>query len=111
MANTFTRKVSRGIVNAYTSVGSYTVPASTESTLIGLTVANTYSVQIKVTISLYDGANDTIIVKDCDVAVGSTLVAVGGDQKIVLITGDSIRVKTDNAAHTCDVIVSLLEIT
>jgi hypothetical protein len=110
MAEVFTRKLSRSITNSWTSVGAYTVPASTSSTLIGLTIANTYSTAIAVDVSVYDGANNTYIVKGTTLNVGDTLVAVGGEQKIVLVTGDEIQVKTDNALHTCDVVLSLLEL-
>jgi len=110
MAEQFNRKVSRNIVNSFTAVGGYTVGAGNQTTLIGLTVSNTCGSLIKVDISLYDGANHNYIVKNCEIAVGSTLVAVGGDQKIVMVAGDSVQVKTDGASNTCDVIASMLEI-
>lgn len=111
MAEQFNRKVSRNIANSFTAIGGYTVGAGDQTTLIGLTIANTCGSLIKVDVSLNDGANHHYIVKDCEIAVGSTLVVVGGDQKIVMVTGDSIQVKTDNALNTCDVIASMLEIT
>lgn len=110
MANNFTRKVQRQVGTSLTSVGSYTVGANTQSTLIGLTVANITASNIVVDVALNDGTNDTYIVKNATVLPGGALVAVGGDQKIVLEPGDSIRVKSD-AATSADVVMSLLEIT
>lgn len=110
MANTFTRKVSRNIGTALTSVGAYTVGASTEVTVIGLTVSNTSASTVNIDVTLNDGANDTYIVKDAPVPVGGALVPIGGNQKIVLITGDSIKVNS-SAASSVDAVLSILEIT
>jgi hypothetical protein len=110
MANTFTRKVSRNIGTSLTAVGSYTVGASTQTTVIGLTVANTTSNPINVDVTLNDGANDTYLVKDAPVPAGGALVPIGGNQKIVMITGDSIKVNS-SAASSIDAVLSILEIT
>ena len=110
MANAFTRKVSRGVGTALTAVGSYTVGASTQTTVIGLTVANTSAATVNIDVTLNDGANDTYIVKDAPVPAGGALVPVGGNQKIVLITGDSIKVNS-SASSSIDAVLSILEIT
>jgi len=110
MANTFTRKLSRSIGTSLTAVGSYTVGASTDVTVIGLTVANTTASQVLVDAALNDGSNDTYIVKNAPVPAGSSLVIIGGDQKVVLTTNDSIKVKSDTATSV-DAVMSILEIT
>ena len=110
MANTFTRKTSRNIGTGATQVGSYTVAAATQTTIIGLTVCNTSAAAVTCDVYHYDGANTTYIVKGAPINVGGSLVAVGGDQKVVLITGDSIYVKS-SAATSLDVVMSILEIT
>ena len=110
MANTFLRKTSRNIGTSATTVGSYTVGASTATTVIGLTCANTTTAAITVDVQHNDGSNDTYIVKGATVPSGGSLVVVGGDQKGVLEAGDSVKV-TSSAATSCDVIMSILEIT
>jgi len=110
MANTFLRKTSRDIGTSATTVGSYTVGASTATTIIGLTCANTTTTAITVDVVHNDATNDTYMVKAATVPAGGSLVVVGGDQKVVLQTGDSIKV-TSSAATSCDVIMSILEIT
>ena len=110
MANTFLRKTSRSIGTSATTVGSYTVGASTATTVIGLTCANTTTTAITVDVTHNDGSNDTYIVKGATVPSGGSLVVVGGDQKVVLEAGDSVKV-TSSAASSCDVIMSILEIT
>ena len=108
MANTFKNAVSSAIGTSQTSV--YTVPASTTSTVIGLTVANIHTSAITVDVVVTDTSATTSVylVKAATVPVGGALVPVGGDQKIVLEATDIIKV-TSNTASSADVIVSVLE--
>ncbi|MEK9894995.1 MAG: hypothetical protein VW518_01030 [Burkholderiaceae bacterium] len=110
MANSFKRKLSRSIGTSLTAVGSYTVGASTETTVIGLVVSNTTASQVLVDATLNDGSNDTYLIKQAPVPSGGAIVIVGGDQKVVLETNDSIKVKSDTASSV-DVVMSILEIT
>ena len=110
MANSFKRKLQRDIGTALTAVGSYTVGASTEVTVIGLDLANTTASQILVDVTLNDGTNDTYLIKEAPIPSGGSLVVVSGDQKVVLETNDSIKVKSDTATSV-DAVMSILEIT
>ena len=109
MPNTFSRKVSRNIGSALTSVGSYTVGGGVQTTVIGLSVCNTTTSPVTVDVTVNDGTNDTYLVKGAGVGVGNALIPIGGDEKVVLITGDSVRVKS-SAATSLDVVMSILEI-
>lgn len=109
MANTFKRKLSQNVGTSLTAVGSYTVGSATQTTVIGLVVSNTTASAITVDCTLNNGATDTYIVKSAPVPVGGSLVVVGGQQKIVLETGDSIKVKS-SASSSADVVMSILEI-
>jgi len=111
MPNTFLRKLSRNVGVTPTTVGSYTVDSNTQTTLIGLTCANLTTTAVTADIVLNTSADsDYHIVKDATVPAGSSLVAVGGDQKVVMQLGDSIKV-TSSDSDSIDVIMSLLEIT
>ena len=44
------------------------------------------------------------------IAPGGALVPIGGDQKLVLITGDKVFVQS-SAASSIDAVLSILEIT
>jgi hypothetical protein len=109
MANTFKNRTLRAVGTSPVDVGAV-VGASTQTTLIGMTVANITSGVISVTATLHDGTNTTHIVKDAPIPTGGSLVLLGGDQKVVLMTGDKIIV-TSNTASSADVIMSFLEIT
>ena len=124
MANTFIRKTSKGIGTSYFQVGAnsagasqtgaYTVGGSTQTTVIGLSVSNvtTSAVDIDVALSatMANTTNDVSICTTIPIPSGSTIVLVGGDQKLVLTTGDLIKVKS-SASASLDVVMSMLEIT
>lgn len=110
MANTFNRKLSRNVGTSLTAIGSYTVGASTKTVVVGLVLCNTTGGTINVDCTLNDGTNDYYVIKNAPVTAGGSLVVVGGDQKIVLTTNDSIKVKSD-AASSLDATMSIMEIT
>ena len=111
MANTFKNYTKDGsAVAANTDMDVYTVPGGTSSTVIGLTVANITTSQITVDIKLITSSgDDTFILKAAPVPVGSGIVPIGGDQKLVMETGDILRV-ISSAANSADSTVSVLEI-
>lgn len=110
MANIFKRKLSNNIGATATQVGTYTVPAATTTVVIGLTVTNTSGSAISANVFINDGSSNTSIVTNGPISSGSSFVLVGGDQKIVLETNDSIYVQS-SAASSIDVVMSIMEIT
>ena len=112
MANEFKTFSAQNIDTSSTGKTTlYTCPANTETTIIGLNIANILSVSITVTVELLDGGSTiTHIVKDAIVPVGSSLVAVGGPQKIVMNATDVLKVY-GSQANCCDAVLSVLEIT
>ena len=114
MANSFKSKTDTAIGTSAATL--YTCPAATETTIIGLTVANIVTSQIVIDVQLdasarTSGAEDSVyIIKDAPIPVGSSLVVVGGEQKVVMEPGDTLKV-TSNVLASADAIASLLEIT
>ena len=109
MANTF--KNAAAAATGTSEVSVYTVPSSTTTTVIGLTCANVTSTSpIYADIRVYDssGTAHYYVVKAAEIYTGSSLVAVGGDQKLVLETGDIIKIKSDTAS-SIDTIISVME--
>ncbi len=110
MPNNFSRRLSRNVGTSNATVGSYTVSAGIQTTVIGLTLSNKTASQIHANIRLIDNTTtSTSIVTTAPIPPGGTLVAVGGDQKLVLTAGDSISVQS-NVANSVDVVMSVLEI-
>ena len=108
MANTFTSYVNKDVGTSAATV--VTVGASTQTTIIGLAVANTSSSPITADAYITRSAVNYYLIKGATVPVGSSLVIVGGDQKTVMVTSDALKVVT-SAASSADVITSVLNIT
>ncbi len=115
MANAFLSEVKQNIA---TSAGTdvLTCGASTEITVIGLSVANTGTSQILIDVKLDASARTSgnlvsvFLVKSAPIPVGGSLVVVGGDQKVVMEPGDKITVISDTA-NSADCVLSHLDIT
>ena len=130
MANTFLRKTSKSVgvaandagwwqVGASSAgasqTGAYTVTGSGKTTtVIGLSITNVTgsSVDVDVAISdtMDDITDDISLASSVPIPSGSVLVLVGGDQKLNMVTGDLIKVKS-SATASLDVCMSVLEIT
>ena len=127
MANTFKNKTSKGVGTSFFHIGSanpisgggdqtgaYTVAASTQTTVIGLSVSNITGSSVDVDVQLSSNAgsetSDIRIVKGIPIPSGSTVVLIGGDQKLVMETGNLLKIKS-SAASSLDVVMSILEIT
>lgn len=110
MANTFTRKLSQNVGTTATAIGAYTVAANTTVVVVGLTVTNKTGSSITANVFINDGAANTYVSANAPISSGSSLVAVGGDQKLVLITGDKVYVES-SASSSIDAVLSILEIT
>ena len=109
MANTFKIKTDTAVGTSAATI--YTCPSATQTTIIWLSVANIVASQITVDVQLENNDGDNIyLVKAAPVPVGSALVVVGGDQKVVMEASDVLKVTT-NTASSGDVALSILEIT
>jgi len=108
MAGTFTSYVVRNVGTSASTV--MTVAAATTTTVIGLSVANTSAADITISVYVTRSAVDYYVIKTALVPAGSTFILSGGDQKLVAITGDALKV-VSSAATSADVIASVLELT
>ena len=129
MANTFLRKTSKSVgiaasdstwwqVGASTAgasqTGAYTVAASTTTTVIGFSITNVTSSSVDVDVAIgttmANVTTDVALASSVPIPSGSTLVLFGGDQKLNMVTGDLIKIKS-SANSSVDVVMSVLEIT
>ena len=107
MSNTFKNYFSKNVGTSAATV--YTCPSATQTTVIGLSVANTSASPITTDVYITSSAVDYYLIKSGVVPVGGSLVVVGGDQKVVLEAADVLKVVT-SAASSADVVASVLEI-
>jgi len=112
MANTFKLKTKASIGTSLTTV--YTVPTSTTTVVIGLTVANILgssvnaSAQIVTASTTGDNADDVYFIKDIPLPSGSAVEIMAGN-KINLEAGDIVKLKS-NTASALDASLSIMEI-
>lgn len=121
VSNTFNRYVRHHTTGLTpTSVMASVVPANTDMVVMGLIVSNTKSTPgdgltndpVVVDVMLYDNVstNDFYLIKGNQIPEGESMVAVGWDQKLVLKSGDNIKVASTANGETLDVALSVLEI-
>ena len=82
--------------------------ANSDDAIVGITVANVHSSQITVEVYINDGSNDIHIVKDAPIPAGGALQVLDGGAKIVMVSGDALKVKS-NTASSADVWVSVVD--
>lgn len=109
MANSFKLVTDTAVGTSAATV--YTCPSATETTIIGLSLANIISTSVTADVQVENNDGDNIyLVKDAPVPVGGALVVVGGEMKVVLNASDVLKV-TSSDASSVDVALSILEIT
>ena len=113
MANTFKLKNNAVMPSsAGTADTLYTVPSSTTTLIIGLTLANVHTSQVTVSVTIVDSSNSnetSHVVKDAPVPVGSSIEIMSGN-KIILEASDIIKVDC-SVADKISATMSIMEIT
>tara|TARA_B100000941_G_scaffold267774_1_gene223940 strand:+ start:846 stop:1199 length:354 start_codon:yes stop_codon:yes gene_type:complete len=116
MANTFKLKSKTNV--GVTTVGIYTVPSSTTTVVIGITLANTSGSGINVgvgvsraaegAVGLGTGHDDISLLKNTPIPQGSSLEVMQGN-KIVMEASDIFKVESD-VNNSLDVALTIMEI-
>ena len=105
MPNNFklkTKQTTASLVTMYTAT-------SVTTTVIGMTMANISASSVTASVKIIkDGGTDIFIIKDAPIAVGSSLVVVGGNQKVGLEADDAIQIAS-SVTQTVEVSLSILE--
>ena len=102
MANVFKNYIANGVGTSPTGLTC----SSGVITIIGMTIYNTTGANVKAT--SYIGAR--YVTYDSIIVPGATLVLIGGDQKVVLETGDSLLTYSD-VNSSLDIIISYMQTT
>ncbi|MGY8865289.1 MAG: hypothetical protein ACKVJK_06615 [Methylophagaceae bacterium] len=116
MANTFKLKTKTGVNGSALST-VYTVPSSTTTVIIGLTIANikgasiTGDVQIVTAATSGENGDNVYVVKDVPLPAGSSIEIMAGN-KLILNAGDIVKAGGSNSSGAdADIILSIMEIT
>lgn len=106
MAGNFKNYITNNVGPSNTAVYS---PSGVTSTVIGITMANLTGSPITAALFLKSGSANGFIVYSASIPNGGSMVPVGGEQKLVLESGDELYAWS-NTSSSMDVIVSALEI-
>ena len=116
MANTFKVKTNDAMPSsAGTPLTLYTVPSSTTTVIIGLTLCNVHSTSVTASVKLESNTSDTetnqtvFLVKDVSIPSGSSLELLSGG-KVVIQDTDVLKIDCSVSAKI-DATLSILEIT
>ena len=116
MANTFKVKTNGAMPSsAGTPLTLYTVPSSTTTVVIGLTLCNIHTGTVTADVQLVSDTSDTetnetvLLIKDVSIPAGSSLELLTGG-KVVLQTSDILKIDCSVSAKI-DATLSILEIT
>ena len=104
MAQDFERNIARNIGTTASTLRT----ANSDDALVGINLANTTASQILVDVIINDATNDHYIVKEAPIPAGSSLQVLDGGAKVVMQSGDILKIKSDTAS-SCDAWVSVVD--
>jgi len=94
MAQDFTRYKAR-----LTGTSAATLfTANSNDTIVGISVANVTTSSVLASVFINDGTNDFYLVKNAPIPSGSSLQVLDGGAKVVVQTGDVLKVVSDTAS-------------
>ncbi len=112
MANTF-KLVNNAVMSetADTTEALYTVPSSTTTIILGLTLCNVHTAQVSATVEIVDTSATvtSTVIKNAPIPVGGSLEIMSGN-KIVVETTDVVKVSS-SVADKISATMSIMEIT
>ena len=82
--------------------------ANSYDTIVGIYVANVTSSSVLASVYINDGTNDIHLVKDAPIPAGSALQILDGGSKIVVQSGDALKIISDTAT-SLDTVVSTVD--
>ena len=72
--------------------------ANSYDTVVGISIANVTSSSVLADVYINDGSNDIYLVKEAPIPAGSSLQVLDGGAKVVVQSGDALKVVSDTAS-------------
>ena len=104
MAQDFERNIARNIGTSASTLRT----ANSDDAVVGINIANVHTSQILVDVYVTSSSADYYLVKDAPIPTGSSLQVLDGGAKIVLQSGDALKI-VSNTASSCDAWVSVVD--
>ena len=104
MAQNFRRYTSNNVGTSAATIFT----ANSYDTIIGIYVANVTASAVIASVYINDGTNDIHLIKDAPIPAGSALQVLDGGSKVVVQSGDVLKVVSDTAS-SLDVLTSVVD--
>jgi hypothetical protein len=104
MAQNFRRYTSNNVGASAATI----LTANSYDTIVGIYVANVTSSSVLASVFINDGTNDIYLIKDAPIPAGSALQVLDGGSKVIVQSGDVLKVISDTAS-SLDVWVSAVD--
>jgi hypothetical protein len=104
MAQNFRRYTSNNVGTSAATI----LTANSYDTIVGIYVANVTSSSVLASVYINDGTNDIHLIKDAPIPAGSALQVLDGGSKVIVQSGDVLKVISDTAS-SLDVWVSAVD--
>ena len=72
--------------------------ANSNDTVVGISIANVTASAVNASVYINDGTNDFYLVKNAPIPSGSALQVLDGGAKVVVQSGDILKVVSDTAS-------------
>ena len=108
MSNSLLNTLVKNITNSATTL--FTAVSGTQTTIVGLSIANTTVLSITMDVFITNSAVDYYLVKNAIIPPGQALPIVGGGNKVILKFGDVLKA-TSGTATSADAVISRLDVT
>ena len=104
MAQDFERSIARNIGTSASTLRT----ANSDDAVVGINLANVTTSQILVDVYITVSSADYYIIKNAPIPTGSSLQVLDGGAKIILQSGDALKVESDTA-NSCDAWISVVD--
>jgi hypothetical protein len=104
MAQNFRRYTNNNVGTSAATVFT----ANSYDTIVGIYVANVTGSSVIASVYINDGTNDIHLVKDAPIPSGSALQILDGGSKVVVQSGDALKIISDTAS-SLDVWTSVVD--
>lgn len=104
MAQNFRRYINRNIGTSATTVFT----ADSYDTIVGVNISNTTGSAVNASVYITNSTLDYYLIKNAPIPAGSALQVIDGGAKIIVQSGDALKIVSDTAT-SLDTVVSTVD--
>lgn len=104
MAQNFRRYINRNIGTSTTTIFT----ADSYDTIVGVNISNTTGSAVNASVYITNSTLDYYLIKNAPIPAGSALQVIDGGAKIIVQSGDALKIVSDTAT-SLDTVVSTVD--